>query len=259
MILHLRIERIGLGCGGIGSVGGYGTRIMTSAYPEDLLEMDLTGGEDDWSPTPHGRLLAGALAENNLVRGKSVLELGAGVGNHTIVMLRQGAASLVATEITEERLETARRNVERNTRSPWPEPCIEYRLADWLSTPGKFDLLVTNPPFMMSGKQNRRYFIDALILEGHKCLNPGGSLVFVQSSMADVAKSTRRLEENGFDVRVLAESSGPFRDYYSEDPTFLQEIESVPNGYWIEDGIRFEQLVVLAAELQPFEPPACAH
>ena len=67
---------------------------------DELLAMDLSGGEDDWTPTPHGRFLARILAEHDVVRGRDVLELGAGVGNHTILLVRQGARSVVATEIT---------------------------------------------------------------------------------------------------------------------------------------------------------------
>ncbi|MDE0915208.1 MAG: methyltransferase [Planctomycetota bacterium] len=232
---------------------------MNDSHPNEILKMDLSGGDNDWSPTPHGQLLALALAENNLVRGKSVLELGAGVGNHTILLLRQEAASMVATEITTERLETTRSNVERNMESPWPEPNIEYRAADWLATEGRFDVLVTNPPFMVSGKQNRRYFIDSLILDSYKRLNPGGTLVFVQSSMADTAKSIRRLEENGYAVRALATSRGPFRDYYFEDPAFIEEIQDVPDGFELKDGEYTETLTVLCAVLQPYSPPAIAH
>ncbi len=232
---------------------------MDNPYPKEILQMDLSGGDDDWSPTPHGQLLALALAENNLVRGKSVLELGAGLGNHTILLLRQGPCSMVATEITAERLDTTRSNVERNMGSPWPEPNIEYRAADWLNTEGRFDVLVTNPPYMVSGKQNRRYFIDSLILDAHKRLNPGGTLVFVQSSMADTAKSIRRLEENGYAVRTLATSRGPFRDYYFEDPTFMEEIQAVPDGFELKDGEYTETLTVLCATLQPYSPPDIAH
>ena len=51
----------------------------------------------------------------------------------------------------------AKQNFERNC----PDfPNIEYRVADWLSLDGKFDLLITNPPFAKSGKQNRRYYIE---------------------------------------------------------------------------------------------------
>lgn len=218
--------------------------------------MELERGEDDWRITPHGRFLGEVLAEHELVAGKSVLELGAGQGNHTIILARQGPKRLVATEITEDLLETTRTNVENNVERAG---FVEYRVADWLETEGTFDVIVTNPPFARSGKQNRRYFLDALALDSHKRLQPEGELVFVQSSMADLAKTRRRLAENGFTCEILAERSGLFRDYYFEDETFMEEIRSVPNGYEVRDGRHYETLHVVRARLQPWTPPPGAH
>ena len=60
-------------------------------------------------------------------------------------------------------------------RTPAQVDC-EYMVADWLAVGGSggphFDALVTNPPFAQSGKQNRRYFIDELVLNAHKVRNP---------------------------------------------------------------------------------------
>ena len=218
--------------------------------------MDLSGSDDDWSPTPHGRTLAKTLAAHNLVKDKSVLELGGGVGNHTILLVRQGAKQLVTTEISTSRGETTRRNVERNCERA---DVVEYRVADWLQTTGTFDVVVTNPPFAQSGKQNRRYFIDSLILDAHKRLVAGGTLVFVQSSMADLAKTMRRLDENGFDPEILATSRGPFRDYYFDDKTFMEEIQHVPDGFELVDDTYYETLSVVRATLRPFVPPHGAH
>ena len=223
---------------------------------ESLLDMDLRAGEDDWTPTPHGQWLARMLAENDLVAGKDVLELGAGVANHTILLHRKGARSIVATEITDPLLETSRENFERNCGT---EVDIEFRVADWLDTQGRFDVVVSNPPFCQSGKQNRRYYLDSLILDAHKRLRPGGELIFVQSSMADVAKTIQRLDENGYDVEEVGRTSGPFRDYYFEDPSFIEEIEHVPDGYTMRNGTRFEDLVVLHAKLRAWSPPETAH
>jgi len=224
---------------------------MDGEPDSDILKMDLSLDGDDWKPTPHGECLARAIAENLIAAGRSVLEIGAGVGNHTIVLARQGPTWLVTTEITESRLETARGNVERN----FPDAeFIEYRVADWLNTEGTFDLIVTNPPFCQSGKRNRRYFIDLLILDAHKRLSPGGMLVFVQSSMADLQKTQRRLEENGFEHGILGQSEGPFRDYYFEDASFMEEIQTVPNGFEIRSGVPIETLYVIQARLLPWAP-----
>ena len=117
----------------------------------------------DWTPTPHGRFMAEVLARHNLVSGKDVLELGGGIGNHTIVLVRQGAKQIVTTEIAPERSETTRRNVEHNCPDAQN---VEYRVADWLDIVGRFDVVVSIPHFAKCGWQNRRYFIDSLILDG---------------------------------------------------------------------------------------------
>ncbi|MEL6428830.1 MAG: methyltransferase [Planctomycetota bacterium] len=223
---------------------------------EALLEMDLSAGEDDWTPTPHGRWLAQVVAGNDFVSGKDVLELGAGVANHTILLHRKGAQSIVATEITADLLATTAANLERNLDDPSK---IELRVADWLDTPGRFDIVVTNPPFCQSGKQNRRYYIDSLILDVHKRLRPRGELCFVQSSMADVPLTLERLDQNGFDARVVDTTSGPFRDYYYDDPTFMAEIERVEDGYFENDGKKYERLSVVHAKLRAWSPPPTAH
>ena len=218
--------------------------------------MDLAGGSDDWTPTPHGVLLADALAQTDLIEGRAVLELGAGVGNHTIVIVRKGASRVVATEITEGRAATTRQSVERNCAGAGH---VDYRVANWVQVEGRYDVIVTNPPFAQSGQRNRRYFIDALILGASQLLVEGGDLIFVQSSMADLAKTMRRLDENGFDAEVVLERTGPFRDYYFEDPAFMEEIRNVPNGYEIRDGTYYETLSVVHGHLRPWTPPATAH
>jgi predicted RNA methylase len=224
---------------------------------DDLISMDLVADEDDWKPTPHGILMRDALAQRrDLIEGRDVLELGGGVGNHTILIVRQGARSVVTTEITASRSATTRKNVERNC--PGADN-VEYRVADWLDTAGEFDLIVTNPPYAVSGRRNRRHFIDDLILNGWKRLRPDGGLLFVQSSMADLAKSRRRLAENLYDDEIVAERSGPFRDYYFDDPTFIEEIQGVENGFEMRDGKHWETLFVLHARLQPWSPPSIAH
>lgn len=221
-----------------------------------LMQMDLTVGDGDWQPTPHGEFLARMLAEHDLVSGKDVLELGAGSANHTILIVRKGARQVVATEITADQLETTKRNVEQNCPGA---SNVEYRVADWLDTTGFFDVLVSNPPFCKSGKQNRRYYLDSFILDGHKRLRVGGQLLFVQSSMADLAKTQRMLEDNGFEHRVVGEHVGQFRDYYFDDEAFMQEMQSVPNGFHVRDGVYYETLYVVHAELQPYTPPPGAH
>lgn len=220
-----------------------------ASHDQKLEDLDLhpkTSVDDDWQPTPHGRFFAGVLFENpELYRGSDVLELGTGTALHAVLLERGGAASLVATEYRQDLLATARENLEAHGCGDR----TELRVADWLNTEGTFDLVVANPPFCKSGMRNRRYFIDQLILNGFRRLRPEGRLLFIQSSMADFAKTERRLEENGYSVRRIDATEGPFRDYYYEEPGFLDEARRVADGFTTRDGQDFETLTVFEARL----------
>ncbi|MEM7516838.1 MAG: methyltransferase [Planctomycetota bacterium] len=220
--------------------------------------LDLSSGEGDWQITPHGRFLGRALEDFDLVRGKRVLELGAGLANHTIRAARRGASSIVATEIAPSLLDTAKKNFAKHCPD-FGE--IEYRVADWLAVDGvnDADLLLTNPPFAKSGQRNRRYFIDSLILDSHKRLAPEGELLFIQSSMADIEKTLRRLAENRWEAQVIAKEQNPFRDYYYDDAEFMAEAKRVSGGFEVKDGKEWETLYVVHAKLRPWTPPAFAH
>ncbi len=123
-------------------------------------------------------------------------------------------------------------------------------LADWTRVDGgPYDCLVTNPPFAKSGKRYRRYFVDTLILDAHKLVRPAGRLIFVHSSMADIPRSINLMEQNGMSVRIAGETSGPFRDYYFEDPAYIKEMAAIPGCYTIQDGTHYERLIVFEATL----------
>lgn len=213
------------------------------SFGRHALRLDVPAGV--WNPTPHGLHFGEVLAGMDF-EGQRVLELGTGCGLHAIVLALQGAASLTLTEMARPILDNALHNLGKHgIRIP-----IEIQVADWTQVSGgPYDALVTNPPFCQSGKRYRRHFIDTLILDAHKLVRPGGRLVFVQSSMADLPRTLRLLDEHGMSVEILGETSGPFRPYYTDDPSFLAEAARVPSGYTVRDGVRFERLTALAATL----------
>ncbi len=197
------------------------------------------------NPTPHAVHLAEMLLRLDFAR-MHVLELGTGCGIHAILLAKQNAARLTLTEIDATINDNARHNLQKHGI----DVAIEYLVADWTHVDaGPFDAVVTNPPFAKSGKRYRRYFIDTLILDAHKLVRPGGWLVFVQSSMADIPRSIRLMQENGMGVRIIGETDGPFRDYYFEDEEFMREIALIPGGYTIRDGVHHERLIVFQATL----------
>ena len=220
-----------------------------------VLELDVPEGV--WNPTPHGIHLGEMLGRLDFT-GEHVLELGTGCGIHAILLARLGAARMTLTEIDAAIHENARHNLARNeVTTP-----VEFVVADWTAVTGAsdegrapWDSVVTNPPFAKSGKRYRRYFIDTLILDAHKLIRPGGRLIFVQSSMADIGRSLHLMAENGFEVRVAGETAGPFRDYYFEDEAFMREMATVPGSYEIRDSVYYERLIVFEAVLPPVIPP----
>jgi release factor glutamine methyltransferase len=221
-------------------------------YPDQLtetfgdIELNLDVPKGVWNPTPHGLFLGEMLASRLSFAGQDVLELGTGCGLHAIVLARRGAQRLHLTEIEEPILACSLHNL----RSHGIEIPVETEVADWTHVQAEpFDALVTNPPFAKSGKRYRRYFIDCLILDAHKLVKPGGTLTFVQSSMADVRRSLDLMQANGMRVEIVGETDGPFRPYYFEDAQFMREILEVPNSYSVRSGTHFERLVVFHAQL----------
>ena len=214
-----------------------------ATFGEEVLTLEVPEGV--WNPTPHGVQLGNQLA-NVDVRGAHVLELGTGCGIHAILLGRGGAARMTLTEIDQPTLDNAKHNLGRHGL----DVPVDYVVADWTNVEGgPYDVLVTNPPFAKSGKRYRRYFIDTLILDAHKLVKPGGRLVFVQSSMADIPRSLRLMQENGMSVRIVGETDGPFRKYYYEDDTYMREMAEVPGAYTMRDGVHYERLIVFEATL----------
>ena len=209
------------------------------------LQLDLQVSGEAWKPTPHGEFLAVALSKYDFVSNREILELGAGVAIHSIPILKKNPKHLTMTEITNELVGVIKENVNRN--GSWNN--VSYLTADWLYVDGNYDVVITNPPFCKSGKVNRRYFIDSLILDSHKRLRANGELVFIQSSMANIPLTEEMLKRNGYRHEIIEQVSGPFREYYFEDKTFMEEIKSVPNGYEVRDGEYIETLSVIHAKL----------
>ena len=131
----------------------------------------------------------------------------------------------------------------------------------------KFDVIITNPPFIASGQRNRKYFIDELVLNSHRHLNENGHLIFIHSSMANIIDTLKSLKKNAFNnIEIVSVKSYYWRDLYWQDRTFLNECEQIQketNGlcYQIENKTqkRVETLFVIKAQLTTFDIPSIAH
>ena len=144
---------------------------LTLKFKNIIINLDVPEGV--WNPTPHGMHLGNIILTLNL-NGKDVLELGSGSGNHTILISQQKPKKLTVTEINQDILNNTRHNLlKNNINLP-----VEYLVADWTNiNRDPFDVLITNPPFVKSGKRYYRYFIDTLINDAHKLIKKGGKLI----------------------------------------------------------------------------------
>jgi len=232
--------------------------------------------DDDWLPTPHGLTMSDALIKTDELKAfftnKKVLELGSGVGNHTALILKQKPAHLTVTEISESRMNVTKSTLNANNIS---QDNMSFVIGDWLQLShkldknnNKFDVLITNPPFAASGRRNRRYFIDELILNSWRYLKDNGHLIFIQSSMALIEQTVFRLKQNGYiDINIVYASKYYWRDYYFYDKTFLNEADENKNkfGYNSYDidyengNKRIETLYVVMARLKPWSGTSIQH
>lgn len=216
------------------------TVIESEKYLFDNVVVEVRHEEGVWKLTPHGLTLGSAMlkARHALV-GQSVLEIGVGCGIHLILASKLGARLLDGTDIDEHSLTLTRENASRND-------VFIHSLSqqDWLEfiPHREYDTLICNPPFCKAGTPDRRHFIEELIRKAPRFLRPGGHLLFVQSSMADFAKTEQELSKAGYYFDIAHEAKHLFRDYYFSEPGFLEESRRVPAGFEKMDGCYVETL-----------------
>lgn len=217
-----------------------GARTAANLYLFGPAIVRIEQREGVWRLTPHGQTFGEAMAKaRHALVGRTGIEIGVGTGVHAIAALKLGVRTLDVTDIDPAALNSATRNAERNG--------VGYRRAwveDWMNfTPEEpYDLVLCNPPFCKAGTADRRFFIKELIRQSPRFLRPGGHLLFAQSSMADFAATERELNRAGFYSTTVHETRGPFRDYYFEEPNFIEESRQVAQGFEEIDGVYVETL-----------------
>lgn len=198
--------------------------------------------EGVWRLTPHGQALGEAMAKaRHCLMGKAAIEIGVGTGVHSIAALKLGVRTIDVTDIDPAALESAAENAALNGVA-YPNAWIR----DWLNFAPEepYDVVLCNPPFCMAGTADRRFFIKELIRQSPRFLRAGGHLLFVQSSMANFALTERELEQAAFYFTRVHEARSIFRDYYSDEPQFIEESRQIENGFDEIEGTYIETLRV---------------
>ena len=159
-------------------------------------------------------LLVEALAAERVRAGVRCLDLGTGSGAVALAAARRGA-DVTAVDVSWPALVTAWANgLLRRCR-------IRVRHGD-LTRPvrrQRFDLVVSNPPYVPAERARAprrgparawdagpdgRLLLDRICREVPPLLRPGGVLLVVQSSLADVRATVRAMEAAGLRAEVVA-------------------------------------------------------
>lgn len=177
----------------------------------ELFGLSLSVPSEVYEPAEDSELLA--FHSRNL-KGK-ILEIGTGSGLVSILNAKSNPSnSILATDISPEAIECARKNAEANgVRSL---TFLQSNLFEKIE--GKFDTILFNPPYLPTSKEERipgnlnyafdggedgRKTLDIFLEEFDKFLAPRGRLLLTQSSLNSMERTMLMLKNKGFEVHTL--------------------------------------------------------
>lgn len=217
------------------------------------LRLDIPSGI--MCPSAFSIFLAKSLRNCNY---QTALDVGCGSGILSIVLAKLGVPQVYSVDIDRKCIVVTRENAELNgveSQIIAQEGSLFEPVAN-----KRFDFVVSNPPTMptcssvphhCNGGRNGHTFLDTLIQQSPKHLNPAGMLQVVLSSLADLDRTEAMARKKG--LRVEKESCGAieFRPFYF--PLFKRIVEESRRGssYYLErDDSFFEELFIVRATLQ---------
>lgn len=228
---------------------------MTSTYP---VAAEVLAVPAVYQPQQDSRLLVRAIHDSGLIPGRRVLDLCTGSGFVAIAAAEMGCASVTAFDICSHAVHSTRGNAVVAGVE------IDVRQGSWIAAMrcAPFDVVVSNPPYVPTppeadidvlapglgpswawnaGPDGRRV-LDPLCASASKLLCDKGSLLLVQSGLADVQRSLDCLRSTGLEAEVIASEWIPFGPVLSERAGWLEKIGLIPRG------CREEELVVIRAD-----------
>ena len=207
-------------------------------------------------PRSDAALLACTMHDQRLARGARVLDLFTGSGALAIAAAQSGARDVVAVDVSRRAVLSARLNAWRNGVT------VDVRRGDlWQPVAGeRFDLILANPPYLPSARDtpprtgaaraweagvDGRALLDRLCRDAHAHLQPGGTLLIVQSHLAGEEATRRQLRSAGLTPDVLARERGPLGPLMAERAQLLEA-----RGL-LRPGEREEDVLVIAGARSP--------
>jgi len=175
--------------------------------------------EDVYEPAEDSFMIAENLFVN---KGEKVLDMGTGCGILGVIAAEK-ASSVLSVDINLNAVRCAKENAKVNGVAE-KMFFIHGDLFSPIRSGVKFDLIMFNPPYLPSepsegrewiemawaGGLNGRAVIDRFLREVQDHLKIGGRVLLVQSTLADVNKTLKILEEKGFRVRIVEKRNLPF-------------------------------------------------
>ena len=173
--------------------------------------------EDVYEPAEDTVLLADCL-KHVVEEGDTVLDVGTGCGILAVVAAKI-AKKVVATDVNPYAVECTRLNSKANGVASK----INVRLGNLFQPVRKterFDVIVFNAPYLpaLPGEQKTwigrawaggptgRQLIDQFISKAPRYLKKNGTILLVQSSLANIRKTLKKLQKAGFKATVIAET-----------------------------------------------------
>lgn len=251
----------------IGSAGGcieqkrsdlnYSYDVFQTVETAELGDHELVQFESVFWEPDDSVSLREMIVEDQIVEGRSVLEIGTGTGLLSLICLANGASNVVATDINPAAVANARYNAARVGL----EENFEVRLVEVnqpeafavIKPDERFDLILSNPPWEDGkiAKPADHAFYDPdfvlmdSILDGLPShLNPGGRCLLAYGHSPAITRLLSEAEQRGYQTKVL-------------DDRKVEELEKdfLP-GMLIE--IRLGRNQIPAVDTSSGDPPATA-
>ncbi|MCM1949119.1 methyltransferase [Streptomyces sp. G2] len=226
------------------------TDLAPGALPRGLFALPSV-----YRPQADTRLLAAALAQEEVGPLTDVLEIGTGTGALALHAARRGAATVTAVDVSWPAVVTARMNA---LLHQLPLRVLHGDFAE--RTPGRrFDLVVTNPPYVPSpgtrlpprgaerawdAGPDGRLVIDRICRGAASLLRPGGVLLMVHSGMCGAETTVDRLTGEGLSAAIAARESVPWGPVLRSRRAWLER-----RGLASPDEKREELVVIRARNL----------